>query len=183
MNGETRRKEILKCLRATTAPISASHLATDFGVSRQVIVQDIALLRATGLDIASLSRGYVLEKSTRYQRIFKVCHSDDEVETEMNLIVDAGGTIDDVFVYHKAYGTVRAPMNIKSRLDVKKFIADITSGKSSLLKNVTSNYHYHTVSAESEEALDHIEQCLREQGFWAQLTEYEPQALIETIDE
>ena len=174
MNGETRRKEILKRLHDASAPVSASHLAAELGVSRQVIVQDIALLRATGSVISALSRGYVLENSGKCQRVFKVCHSDEDVETEMNLIVDAGGTIEDVFVYHKAYGTVRAPMNIKSRLHVQKFIAETTCGKSSLLKNITSGYHYHTVSADSEETLDHIEQCLRDSGFWAQLTDYEP---------
>ena len=101
-------------------------------------------------------------------------HSDEDVETELNLIVDAGGTVDDIFVYHKVYGTVRAQMGIKNRLQVKEFLDNIATGKSSLLKNVTAGYHYHTVSADNAELLDVIESQLREKGFLAPLQEYEP---------
>ena len=174
MNGETRRNEIMNRLSQATLPISASTLAEEFGVSRQVIVQDIALLRATGSSITSLARGYVLEKSTSFTRVFKLNHSDDDVEIELNLIVDMGGTVEDIFVYHKVYGTVRAQMGIKNRLQVKDFLENIATGKSSLLKNVTSGYHYHTVSADSMELLDGIEAQLKEKGFLAPLQEYEP---------
>lgn len=174
MNGETRRKEIIARLTGASAPVSASKLAEEFGVSRQVIVQDVALIRASGYSIASLARGYVLETPSQAKRVFKVRHSDEDTEKELNLMVDAGGTVDDVFVFHKCYGLVRAPMDIKSRYHVKQFLDDIASGKSSLLKNVTSGYHYHTVLADSEETLDLIEKNLKEQGFLAPLQEYEP---------
>jgi hypothetical protein len=88
--------------------------------------------------------------------------------------VDCGGIVEDVFVYHKVYGILRAEMNIRSRLDVQHFVDDIKSGKSSLLKNVTSGYHYHTVYAPSEQLLDVIQQRLKERGFLAQLKDYEP---------
>ncbi len=178
MNGEMRRNEILNKLSDSETPISASALAECFGVSRQVIVQDIALLRATGSAITSLARGYVLEKPTSYSRVFKVNHLDEDVEKELNLIVDAGGTVEDIFVYHKAYGTVRAPMGIKNRLQVRAFLENIASGKSSLLKNVTSGYHYHTVSADNKETLDFIEKHLEENGFLAPLQEYEPNEIL-----
>ncbi len=178
MNGEMRRNEIIKQLSAAEGPISASTLAEKFGVSRQVIVQDIALLRATGSAITSLARGYVLEKPAVFSRVFKVMHSDEDVEKELDLIVDAGGTVEDVFVYHKVYGTVRAPMGLKTRLQVSGFLRDIASGKSSLLKNVTSSYHYHTVSAENTEVLDFIEHALHENGFLAPLQEYEPKEIV-----
>lgn len=174
MNAETRRKGIVDCLISATKPVSASCLAEQFGVSRQVIVQDIAIIRASGLAVSSLARGYVLEKANACQRIFKIYHSDEDVEKELNLIVDAGGIVADVFVYHKFYGIVRGAMNIKSRLHVKRFLEDIASGKSSLLKNVTAGYHYHTIIADSEETLDLIEKNLRENGFLAPLQEYEP---------
>lgn len=35
---------------------------------------------------------------------------------ELNLIVDCGGKVEDVFVYHKLYGVIRVEMNIKSRM-------------------------------------------------------------------
>jgi len=179
MNGETRRKIILERLSQAGKPLSASSLAIEFGVSRQVIVQDVALLRASGLQIVSHSRGYVLERKNGASRVFKVRHSDEDVGAELNLIVDAGGTVVDVFVYHRVYGKVCAPLNISSRLQVRQFLESIASGKSSLLKNVTSGYHYHTVSADSLETLRHIGSMLDESGFLAPLQEYEPDEISE----
>ena len=101
-------------------------------------------------------------------------HSDEKVEEELSLIVDHGGIIQDVFIYHKVYGVVRADMNIRSRLDVYNFMTDLASGNSSLLKNITADYHYHTVKAESEKILDMIQEKLQERGFLAQLRDYEP---------
>ena len=99
---------------------------------------------------------------------------DDEVEEELNCIVDLGGTVVDVFVYHKVYGVVRADMNIRSRMEVRRYLKTLEGGKSSLLKNVTSGYHYHTVRAESAEALDLIQEELQKRGFLAKLQDYEP---------
>jgi len=174
MKAETRRKEIITRLAGADKPVSASRLAEEFGVSRQVIVGDIAIIRASGMEISSLARGYVLEKKNGLQRVFKVRHTDEDVEKELNLIVDAGGEVVDVFVFHKFYGTLRADMNLKSRLHVQQFLENIASGKSSLLMNVTSGYHYHTVAADNVEILDVIEKKLEENGFLAPLQEYEP---------
>ena len=82
--------------------------------------------------------------------------------------------VDDVFIFHKVYGTVRASMGIRNRRHVEEFLENIASGKSSLLKNVTAGYHYHTVLAESEEILDAIESALREKKFLAPLRDFEP---------
>ncbi|MBO5222765.1 MAG: transcription repressor NadR [Clostridia bacterium] len=183
MSSEDRRQALLDRLTLASAPLSATVLAGEFGVSRQVIVQDVALLRAKGVAVESLARGYLLTKKSPVQRIFKVIHTDDEVETELNLIVDAGGTVADVFVFHKYYGTVRADMDIRSRLDVRRFLSDIASGKSGLLKNVTAGYHYHTVTADREDSLDHIEQGLRERGFLAPLQEYEPSGVRDLVSD
>lgn len=177
MNGEARRQGILRRLTGADHPISATVLAEEFGVSRQIIVQDIALLRATGSKITSLARGYFLQSAGSYRRVFKVIHSDEDTEQELHTIVDMGGIVDDVFVYHRTYGKIRAEMGIRSRLDVKKFLAEISSGKSSMLKNVTDGYHYHTIFADSEEQLDQIGEVLREKGFLAPLQEYEPEEL------
>ena len=174
MNGQERRKLILKLLRESTAAVPGVQLAEKMNVSRQVIVSDVALLRAEGSDIISTNQGYVLTEKESVSRVFKVIHTDEDVEKELNLIVDLGGKVNEVFVYHRVYGVVRGDMNIRSRLDVKKFIADLTSGKSSLLKNITSGYHYHTVSAESNEILDMIQSELKEKGFLAPLQDYEP---------
>ena len=177
MKCEERRKEIIKRLSESSKPLSASNLSEEFDVSRQIIVKDIAHLRLEGFNISALNRGYVLENSGKPVRVFKVIHSDEDVEKELNLIVDLGGTIEDVFIYHKVYNKVSAPMNIHSRRDVEKFLDSIRSGKSSLLKNVTSGYHYHTVSSDSFEALKYIEDKLWENGFLASLQEFEPDEL------
>lgn len=174
MDAVTRRKEIVERLKYADGPVSATTLAGYFSVSRQIIVQDIAIIRASGVEISSHARGYILQIPKTVKRVFKVYHSDGDVEKELNTVVDAGGTVEDVFIFHKFYGTVKAPMNIKSRLNVRQFMDDITSGKSSLLKNVTSGYHYHTVSAESNDTLNLIEKNLKACGFLAPLQEYEP---------
>lgn len=174
MSGDERREEILKLLKNSKKPISGRSLAQKFDVSRQVIVQDVALLRAKMHKITSTNTGYVLTEKDAFTRVFKVSHSDEEAEDELKLIVDLGGCVEDVFVYHKAYGLLRADLSIKSRMDVEKFMSDIRSGKSSLLKNVTSGYHYHTVTASSEAILDVIQEKLSKKGFLASLTDYEP---------
>lgn len=181
MKAEERRIEMIRCLSEADVPISAGSFSQMFDVSRQIIVKDIARLREEGYTITSLTKGYVLAKSNKPERIFKNIHSDEDVETELNLIVDLGGTVEDVFVYHKAYNKVSAHMGIKSRQDVKNFLENIRSGKSSLLKNVTSGYHYHTVTADKTETLAIIEEKLWENGFLAPLKAHEPEELFEKI--
>ena len=134
----------------------------------------MTILRASGYDITALARGYVLNKSELCERVFKVYHSDEDTERELNIFVDMGGACVDVFIYHRSYGEVHAPMNLRSRVDVESFLSDISTGKSSLLKNVTAGYHYHTVQARDEQTLDLIEARLKENGFLAPLQDYEP---------
>ena len=175
MNNRIRREEIKKLLNSSDRPLSGGRLAERFQVSRQVVVQDIALLRANGLDIISTNRGYVLQKQqVQYQRVFKVCHTEEETEKELNLVVDLGGRFLDGFVYHRAYGLIRTELKIRSRHDVAAYMEEISSGKSRELLNITSGYHYHTIEADSEEILDLIQEHLQEMGFLAKLSEYEP---------
>ena len=174
MSGEERRGKIIQALKNSDKAVSATTLAKEFDVSRQVIVQDVALLRANGKNIFSTNRGYLIQEDEETTRVFKVQHEDDEVEKELTTIVDLGGTVEDVFVYHKVYGALRAEMNIKSRMDIRNYMEEIRSGKSSLLKNVTSGYHYHTVRAERVEILDMIQEELQKKGLLAKLQDYEP---------
>lgn len=174
MDGKQRRETIIKILKNSNKPISGTELAKNLQVSRQIIVQDIALLRASNYDIYSTHKGYVLNDKSECKRIFKVHHDDGDTEKELTLIVDLGGYVEDVFVYHKVYNIVKAPLNIASRRDVKNYMNSLSNGHSSLLKNVTSGYHYHTIIADSEEILDEIQKELQEAGFLARLQEYEP---------
>ena len=165
MTGSDRRNAIVEQIRNSHVPVPGRNLAAKFDVSRQVIVQDIALIRAAGHDIISTNRGYIINEPYSVSRIFKVKHTDDQLEEELNAIVDLGGKICDVFVNHRVYGRLKAELNITSRRKVAEFTADIRSGKSSPLKNITSGYHYHTVEADNEETLDMIGNMLKAKGF------------------
>ena len=165
MNGSQRREQIVRQIQESKEPVSGKKLAELYGVSRQVIVQDIALIRTAGYDIISTNRGYILNTQKAISRVCKVQHTDEQTEEELYEIVDLGGRVENVMVNHRVYGHMEAPLGIHSRRKAAAFIEDIKSGKSSPLKNITSNYHYHTVSAESEEILDEIEEMLRAKGF------------------
>ena len=165
MKADERRKAILNLLLSEKKPLSGGELALHFGVSRQIIVQDVSTLKSGGYDILSTHSGYVLHSSSLPERVFKVKHTTEQTEDELNCIVDLGGTIVDVFVWHKVYGKLEAKLNIFSRLQVKQFIEGVRSGKSTELMNITGGYHYHTVRAESEELLDKIHTELTEKNY------------------
>ena len=181
LRSEDRRNKILEVLSDSTVPVSGSTLAERFGVSRQVIVTDIAILRAEGMEITSTSHGYLVVHEHQARRIFKVQHSREDCEKELNLFVDCGAIVKDVFVSHRAYGILRGELNIRSRLDVQNFLESIRTGKSTLLSSTTEGFHYHTLLAPSEEILDLIENRLWEMGFLARTLPYEPEELQEDI--
>lgn len=183
MSGEKRRENLLKILQESTNPVSGTELAEKFNVSRQIVVQDIALLRAKNHEIISTHKGYILNDEETFKRVFKVKHTTEQIPDELNLIVDLGGVVDDVFVYHKVYGVIKVDMNIKSRRDVKKYIEGIESGVSTPLMQITSEYHYHTVSADSKEILDEIQKELDESGYLVALRDYEPVDFWSRVDE
>ena len=183
MKAGERRERINKILADSSAPISGSALARMLSVSRQVIVTDIAILRAEGINITSTTQGYLLSREHLCKRIFKVHHTREECEEELNLFVDSGAVVKDVFVNHRVYGVIRGELNIRSRLDVRAFLESIRSGKSSLLSTTTEGYHYHTLLAPSNAILDMIENRLWEMGFLAKTLPYEPDELTEDIQE
>lgn len=173
MTGAERRKALLTMMRETEKPLSGTALGKRTGVSRQVVVQDMALLRTEGYPIISTARGYLMEASKGCTRLFKVCHTNEQVEDELTTIVDLGGTVVNVMVNHRIYGKLDAQLNIKNRRDVAKFLDDINTGKSTPLLNVTSGYHFHLVSAETEDVLDEIEEALRGKNYLTELLPYE----------
>lgn len=165
MKAKERRKAIALRLSSEKEAISGSTLAEIYGVSRQIIVGDIAVLKGSGYDILSTHSGYVLRKSPHAERVFKLKHTVEETEDELNIIVSNGGIVYDVFVRHKVYGKIAASLNIFSKHGIDQFIDGIRSGKSVELMNVTGGYHYHTVRADSEEILDRIGDALAERGY------------------
>ena len=165
MKGEERREKLAEKIREAECPCPAGTLAEAFGVSRQVIVQDVAVLRAKGIPVAATVRGYVWAEKRRCSRVFKVNHTDGEIGDELALIVNEGGTVEDVFVKHRVYCTLSAPLGISDSVQVSEFVRSITAGNSRPLKNVTDGFHYHTVSAESEERLQKIRSALKVRGY------------------
>ena len=160
-----RRKEIVNLLLSAKEPISGGELAERFDVSRQIIVQDVTVLKGTGCEILSTRQGYVMQKSPFFERVFKVRHTTEQTEDELSCIVDLGGTVVDVFVWHKVYGKIEAGLNIFSKLHIKQFLEGVRTGQSTELMHVTGGYHYHTVRAESEYALDCIETALKKKNY------------------
>ena len=165
MIADERRNIILNIISNSEKPISGSELADKLSVSRQIIVQDIALLKAAGHKIISTNKGYVLNDENSCQRVFKTYHTTEQTKDELTAIIDLGGTVVNVFVWHRVYGKVQANLNISSRRNVLQCIEGLESGKSKPLMNITSGYHYHTVKADSEETLDLIEKALDKLGF------------------
>lgn len=162
---DQRRQAIITHLSSQKDPISGAELSKKFSASRQIIVQDIAVLRATGYDIISTHEGYMIKNSPLIERVFKVRHTSEQTEDELSCIVDLGGTVVDVFVWHKVYGKIEAKLNIFSRHSIEQFMEGIKTGKSTELMHITSGYHYHTVKADSEEKLDLIYQMLLDKNY------------------
>lgn len=169
METVSRREQILHLLQSQHKPVSGTVLSRLFQVSRQVIVQDIALLRAENKNILSTNKGYVLFQPTTEDATHKlvvcVSHSTEDTEKELNCIVDNGGYVLDVSVDHDLYGQISADLIIKNRADVLEFIEHMTHSESKPLKVLTSDVHYHTIEASDEAILKRIENKLDSFGF------------------
>lgn len=166
MDGKTRRKQIIQELRGRTEPLSGSSLARKMGVSRQVIVQDIALLR-TEYPILATAQGYLLYTAVEKKcvRAFLVKHTEEQIYDELASIVALGGLVLDVIVEHDVYGQLRADLNLVSLTDVEHFCERLKKSSCGPLFPISQGVHLHTVEADSEQTLDKIEQKLREKGF------------------
>lgn len=124
MSGEKRRENLLKILQESTNPVSGTELAEKFNVSRQIVVQDIALLRAKNHEIISTHKGYILNDEETFKRVFKVKHTTEQIPDELNLIVDLGGVVDECLCTQSIW-CHKVDMNIKSRRDVKNILKEL----------------------------------------------------------
>jgi transcriptional regulator of NAD metabolism len=162
-----RRREMLELFKKSNTALTGSDLAKRFNVSRQIIIKDIAVLKQEGNSVEATGKGYYLRAPEVFERVFKLLHTSDQTRDELRLVVDMGGVVKDVFVWHKVYGRIGAALNIFSKRDVDRFMEGIQSGKSTELMHITDGYHYHTVRAETEEALDAIAAMLQKKGYLA----------------
>ena len=123
MTSSERRIEIESRLRAAQNPVSATALAAELGVSRQIIVGDVALLRAGGVDIQATPRGYVLAaEGAGVSAVLACVHNADHMERELTLMVDYGAEVLDVIVEHPVYGQLTGQLQLRSRYDVSQFL-------------------------------------------------------------
>lgn len=166
MNATQRREAVLERLKPGSAPVSATVLAKEFGVSRQIIVGDIALLRAAGHQINSSPRGYLREQTAEgIVHTVAVNHTEEEMERELQICVDNGCQVQDVAVEHPVYGLLVGQLRITSRYDVEQFLLRVRSSSARPLSELTSGIHLHTLRCPSEEAYRRVCRQLREAGF------------------
>ena len=163
MTAIERRNAIYQVLSADT-PISATALAGRFGVTRQVVVGDIALLRAEGRSVIATPRGYIIPVPDGFVRTIACVHNAQQTRDELNAMVDCGCTVIDVVVEHPVYGQLTAPLAISSRYDVEQFIEKMTSASASPLSALTEGIHLHTLSCPDEDVFMHLRDKLREMG-------------------
>lgn len=167
MNTETRRNSVLALIQKSEKPLSASALAKEFEVSRQLIVGDVALLRASGHKIIATPRGYVCEAREQdgFIRTIAVTHEKDQLEEEIYTIVDLGGALIDVIVEHPLYGQLCAKLHIYSRYDADQFLRKVKEYNATPLSDLTHGLHLHTLQCKNEEVYDRVLNSLREKGF------------------
>lgn len=169
MTGDERRAEILQKLKEQGPPLSGTALAKQFHVSRQVIVQDIALMRAENHRILSTNKGYLYrsEESENLQpkRVFYIKHDTQQVLEEFLIVTELGGKVLDVAVEHEIYGQIRVDLLIETIQDARDFSDRLLNCRDNPLKVLTDDCHYHTVAAPSEKLLDLIQQELMQKGF------------------
>ena len=167
MTADQRRTSILGTLLHADGPVSASALAGKLSVSRQVIVGDIAILRASGAPISATPRGYVLaEREKRgLQRTVACCHTAEEMGEELCVMVDNGCTVVDVIVEHPVYGQITAPLELSSRWDVEKFVERVAEEAAQPLSALTRGVHLHSLLCPDEAAYERTVRRLDAAGF------------------
>lgn len=162
-----RRESILELLLDSKTPMNGSELGEIFQVSRQVIVQDIAILRASGNNIISTNRGYMMDlKNSKIQKQIVSNHRGfDEMKDELNIIVDHGGKIIDVMVDHQIYGELKARLEIGNRIEVEEFLNSLIENKAEPLSLLTEGVHMHTIEVENLDMFKKIENALEIKGY------------------
>lgn len=161
----SRQEEIYNYLLNAKKAVNGTVLSQEFNVSRQAIVQDIALLRASGYDIISTNRGYLVNDGVMSTRLC-LTHSNDDIKAELYAIIDNGGTIKNVIIKHPVYHEITAPLDLATRKEVDEFVTKMEQHQGIPLKELGDGYtHYHEITAPSKKILDNIIADLDKLGF------------------
>lgn len=166
MKASERREKILIELKNIDEPLSASVLAAKYNVSRQVIVGDVALLRASGEEIAATPRGYIAATAETDDKLMRIAciHSDSNMQKELNICVDFGCSVLDVIVEHPIYGELTGQLQLNSRYDVDQFMNLVKDTEAKALSELTSGVHLHTLRCPSKEAYLRVVDALKKEG-------------------
>ena len=166
-NAAARRAAIEEILARAEGPVSATALARRFAVSRQIIVGDVALLRAGGADISATPRGYLSGAAAGGGLVRQVAcvHAPEDMGRELTAIVDAGGEVVDVVVEHPVYGQLTGALRIRARCDVAEFLERVAEHGARPLSDLTEGIHLHTVRCPDEAALRRVREALDREGF------------------
>lgn len=168
MNSKDRRQYIKDLLIKTNNKYKGQLLAEQFGVTRQVIVKDIAIIRAEGVNIIATPDGYLImpkEESNYVRRVIAVSHNTNDIYTELECIVKFGGVIEDVTVEHSLYGEIRSMLMLKTIMDVKEFVLKFEESDAKPLSSLTKGIHLHTIRADNEEIMECIIKELKDRNY------------------
>ena len=168
MKSSERRDRIRDLLEHSDQPVSASAIAEKFHVSRQIIVGDIALLRAADVQIFATPRGYMMkpeEKPSGKDYTIACRHRQDQIAQELYAVVDNGGQVLDVIVEHGVYGQLTGALRIRSRHDVEQFLRRVEEREAKPLSDLTGGIHLHTIRCPDQATLDRVLEALDRQGF------------------
>ncbi len=169
MDSEQRREAIIQVLKNKDHPIKGTEFANMFSVSRQVIVQDIAILRAKGEEIYATPQGYMIVSKNTKEKIFKtiMCkhNSYEEIEDELKIIIDLGGKVIDVIVDHPIYSEIKIPLMLKSRAEIDEFVNSLNREKAEPLSSLTEGVHIHTIEVPDIKIFDRILLELEKKGY------------------
>jgi transcriptional regulator of NAD metabolism len=167
MSSKERREYIKKLLSKNNSIYKGQSLAEELGVTRQVIVKDIAIIRAEGLNIIATPEGYLIpsEESNHVRRVIALSHTKNDMYRELECIVKFGGIIEDVIVEHPLYGEIRAMLMIKTLIDIEKFIKKFEEFNAQPLSALTKGIHLHTIKADNEEIIECIVQELKDKNY------------------
>jgi transcriptional regulator of NAD metabolism len=168
LNTVERRKKIIDYLIKSKNPTKGNEFSEIFNVSRQVIVQDIAVLRAQGYEITATPQGYIItgkELEGFIEEIVSKHETIEDIREELNIVVDNGGEVIDVTVDHPFYGEFNGKLMIKSRLDVKNFLFQMEESNAEPLSKMNDGIHLHKIKAPSKEILEEIKEQLKNRGF------------------
>lgn len=170
--GEERRDEILLLLKQSNEPITGADLSKIAGVSRQVIVGDITLLKARNEPILATSQGYVYLEKTNIQHSFErqiACkHGPEDAQEELYTLVDSGVLVKNVTVEHPVYGDLTASIQVSNRHEVDLFLKKVAETGASYLSELTGGFHLHLIAASTNEAIIQAIHAMREKGFLAE---------------